>query len=124
MPEVTNTFREALSRPLTQHERDLIRWLLEHSHLDSSRLFPQVDRLSVATRCTCGCPTIDFALDGEPVASKGEQLISDWLADVDGMPVGVMLWQTNDRISTLEVYSLPGTDKPFGLPAMDSIRGY
>jgi len=109
MPEVTNTFRVPLSRPLTQHERDLVLWLLDHSHLDSSRLLPQVDRLSVATKCTCGCPTIDFALDGEPVASKGEQLVSDWLADVDGMPVGIMLWQTDDRISTLEVSCLSGS---------------
>jgi hypothetical protein len=123
MPEGTSKFREPLNRPLTEHERDLVRWLVEHSHLDASRLLSQIDRLSVAARCTCGCPTIDFALDGEPVACKGEQLVSDWLAEVDGMPVGVMLWQTNDRISTLEIYSLPGTDKPFGLPAIASILG-
>jgi hypothetical protein len=123
MPEVANKFREPLNRPLTQHERDLVRWLIDHSHKDASSLLQQIDRLSVATRCTCGCPTIDFALDGEPIATKGKQLISDWLADVEGMPVGVMLWQTNDRISTLEVYSLPGTNSPFGLPAIESIQG-
>ena len=124
MTEVTNKFEESLIRPLTQHERDLVRWLVEHSHPDASRLLPQIDRLSVATKCNCGCPSIDFALDGEPAARKGEQLVSDWIAEVDGMHVGVMLWQTNDRISTLEVYSLPGTDKPFGLPAIGSIRSY
>lgn len=125
MPEFTNPFREPLNRPLNQDERDLIRWLIEHSLIkDASRLLTQIDRLSVVARCNCGCPTIDFAFDGEPVAQKGEQCISDWLADVDGMPVGVMLWQTNDRISTLEVYSLPGTDQPFGLPTIGSILGY
>jgi hypothetical protein len=125
MTEAANKFKEPLIRPLTQNERDLIRWLIEHSFVkDASRLLPQIDRLSVATKCNCGCPTIDFALDGEPVARKGEQLVSDWIAEVDGMPVGVMLWQTNDRISTLEVYSLPGTDKPFGLPSLESIKGY
>jgi hypothetical protein len=124
MPEVANKFKEPLSRPLTQHERELVRWLIDHSPTDASRLLPQIDRLSVATRCTCGCPTIDFALDGEPVSSKGEKLVSDWLAEVDGMPVGVMLWQSGERISTLEVYSLPGTDSPFGLPAIEYIHGY
>jgi hypothetical protein len=58
------------------------------------------------------------------VGSKGEKLVSDWLAEVEGMPVGAMLWQTNDRISTLEVYSLPGTEKPFGLPDIESMKGY
>jgi len=124
MPEVANKFREPLSRPLTQHERDLLRWLIDHSHMNASHLLPQINRLSVATRCTCGCPTIDFALDGEPVAKKGEKLVSDGLAEVEGMPVGVMLWQSNDRISTLEVYSLPGSNSPFGLPAIESIHSY
>ena len=101
-----------------------MRWLIEHSHLDSRRLLPQIDRLTVAGRCNCGCPTIYFALNCEPVARKGEQLISDWLATVDGDLVGVMLFQTNDRISSLEVYSCAGSDKPFGLPAIEAIIGY
>lgn len=124
MLDPKNKFRAPLNRPLTQDERDLVRWLVEHSHLNASSLLLQIDRLSVATGCTCGCPTIDFALDGEPAATEGGVLVSDWLAEVDGMPVGVMLWQTNGRISTLEIYSLPGTDKPFGLPAIGSIHGY
>lgn len=124
MPEVAHKFRECLSRPLTEPERNLVRWLIDHSHTDARHLLPQVDKLSVYAKCTCGCPTIDFALCGEPVETKGEKLVSDWIADVDGMPVGVMLWQANVRISTLEVYSLPGSDKPFGLPAIESFLGY
>ena len=125
MPEVTNPFREPLSRSLTQPERDLVRWLIEHSFVkDASRLLPQIERLSVVAKCNCGCPTIDFALDGEPVSPKGQMCISDWLAEVDGMSVYVQLWQCNDRISTLEVGSLPGTDQPFGLPKIEGIHGY
>jgi hypothetical protein len=124
MHGTTNNFRERLDRPLTQQEQDLVRWLIEHSHLDASHLLPQIDRLRVAWRCNCGCPTIDFALDGEPVGSKSEQLVSDWLADVEGMPVGVMLWQANGGISTLEVYSLPGCEGFFGLPSIESIKAH
>jgi hypothetical protein len=125
MPENTNPCREPLNRELTQPERDLIRWLTEHSFVkDANRLLPQVDMLSVVSKCTCGCPTIDFALDGEPVARKGEQCISDWDAEVDGMPVYVQLWRSNDRICSLEVGSLPGTDQPFGLPEIESILGH
>jgi hypothetical protein len=103
MTEIANKFREPLNRQLTQQERDLVRWLVEHSfHKDASNLLPQIDRLSVASKCTCGCPTIDFALDGEPVVQKGEQLVSDWDAEVDGMPVCIQLWMRNGRISSLD----------------------
>jgi len=125
MPEATNTFREPLKRALTGEERDLIRWLVEHSFVDdATRLMPQIERLSVISKCNCGCPTIDLALDGEPVVRKGEMFISDWLADVNGMPVYVQLWVSNGQISSLEVGSLPGTDQPFGLLAIKSIKGY
>jgi hypothetical protein len=41
------------------------------------------------------------------------------------MPVYVQLWISKDgQISSLEVGSLPGTDQQFGLPAIESIRGY
>jgi hypothetical protein len=123
MNEDTGKGLEALKRPLTPQERDLVLWLLEHSKVSASHLLPQIDRLSVFEKCDCGCPTVYFALDGVPVKRKGEQLISDWLAEVDGDGVGVMLFQTDNRISSLEVYSLAGTEKPFGLPPTESIHG-
>ena len=124
MSEEPTRFLEPIKRPLTDQEREVVVWLLEHSFKNTTDLLPQVERLTVASRCTCGCPTIDFALDGEPVNRKGEQLISDWLAEVDGAEVGVMLFQTNGKLSTLEVYSCAGSDKPFGLPSLESIKGY
>ncbi len=124
MADATNPYREALNRVLSQHERDLVRWLVEHSFVnDAIRFLPQIDRLSVVAKCTCGCPTVDFALDGEPVPRKGSAFVSDWLAAVDGMPVYVQLWVSNDRICSLEIGSLPGSDKPFGLPEIESILG-
>ncbi len=124
MSEDASKGLEPLVRPLTPHERDLVRWLLEHSHLDVSHLLTQIDRLNVFEKCSCGCPTVYFALDGVPVARKGEQLISDWLAEVDGNSVGVMLFESGNRISSLEVYSCAGTMDHFGLPEIESIRGY
>ncbi len=115
---------EPLNRPLTQHERDLVRRLLDHGNPGSDRLAPQIDRLSVFEKCTCGCPTVYFALDGEPVARKGEKCISDYLAEVDGEPVGVLLFETHGKISSLEVYSCAGTLKSFGLPAIESVYGW
>jgi hypothetical protein len=71
MLATNNPYREPLVRPLTPYERDLIRWLIEHSRLkEANRLLPQIDRLSVVSRCNCGCPTIDLALDGKACSAK------------------------------------------------------
>jgi hypothetical protein len=124
MPEDTNKGLAPLNRPLTQNERNLIRWLLEHSNSNVDHLLSQLDRLSVVEKCTCGCPTVYFAVDGEPTSRKGERLIADYLAEVDGDGVGVMLFETKGKLSSLEVYSLAGSEKPFGLPAIASLHGY
>jgi hypothetical protein len=47
--------------------------------------------------------------------------ISDHLAILDGQHVGVMLFATESQLSMLEVYSLAGTDKPFGLPEIQAL---
>jgi hypothetical protein len=107
-----------VDRPLSQEETDLL-----NGFRNADEWLPQIRRLKVIGTCTCGCPTIYFAFDGVPVKRKGEQLISDHLASVDGMPVGVMVFQTGGHISSLEVYSLPGSDKPFGLPMIESMLG-
>jgi hypothetical protein len=124
MPPEPNNGIEALNRPLTLEEKDLLRWLLEHGFPGAEKLLPQIEKLTVVGKCTCGCPTVYFALDGVPVKRKGEKVISDYLALVDEMPVGVMVFETDGNLSSLEAYSCPGSDKPFGLPAINSIHGF
>lgn len=113
-----------LNRQLTPHERDLIRWLLEHGNPGAEELLPQIERLTVVGKCECGCPTVHFALDGEPVPGKGAKLISDYLAEVDDKSVGVMLFETDGKITSMEVYSMAGNDEPFGLPSIESLYGW
>jgi hypothetical protein len=112
---------ESQDRSLTSQEIEPIFWLLENGDPAHRSLSVQLQHLSVAGKCNCGCPTIYFALDGEPVGRKGEQIISDFLANVGGAMFGVMLFQTDGKPSSLEVYSCAGIDEPFGLPAIDSI---
>jgi hypothetical protein len=116
--------REALDRPASQQERDLVRWLLEHGDPQFLPLASQIDSLRVVSKCTCGCPTVDFALEGNPPTRKGEKAISDFGATVDDQEVGVLLFECRGRLSTLEVYSFAGSDKPFGLPKIEDIYPY
>jgi hypothetical protein len=113
--------RAALDRPATQEEREVVRWLLEHGDPKYRPLTSQVDGLKVVSKCTCGCPTINFALDGDPPSRKGTRLIGDFVATVDDQDVGVLLFENDGKLSSLEVYSFAGSDKPFGLPNVDTL---
>jgi hypothetical protein len=115
---------EPLNRPITSHERDLIKWLLEHGEPGSERFLGQVDSLTVIFKCACGCPTVNFALEGEPVSHEAEHILSDYLATVDGQDVGIILFQRGGRLSSLEVYSQAGSENPFGLPEIETIYSY
>jgi hypothetical protein len=114
-------FRATLDRPATQHERDIIRSLLEHGDPQYLQLASQIESLRVVSKCTCGCPTIDFALEGDPPSRKGARLISDFVATVDDQDVGVLLFENDGKLSSLEVYSFAGSVKPCGLPKVDTL---
>jgi hypothetical protein len=114
---------EPLNRPITSHEHDLIKWLLEHGEPGSERFLAQVDSLTVVFKCACGCPTVYFALEGEPV-SQAEHILSDYLATVDGQDFGIILFQRGGRLSSLELYSQAGSENPFGLPEIETIYSY
>ena len=107
MSEASKLF-EPLDRPATQHERDIVRWLLEHGDPQYLPFASQIDTLRVVSKCICGCPTVDFALEGDPPLRKGSHLISDFGATVDDQQVGVLLFACNGSLSMLEVYSCAG----------------
>jgi hypothetical protein len=112
---------EAMRRAVTRKEAAVIEWLLRHGEQGSDRFFAQIETLTIVSRCTCGCPTVHFESENNQASRKGERLISDQLGTVDGEDVGVMLFELNGRLSTLEVYSCAGADKPFGLPKLEDL---
>ncbi len=112
---------ETVNRRIADHEVSLIRWLLTHGEKDADRFTSQIANLTVTSRCNCGCPTIYFDLGGARTSRKGERIISDYLATVDGQDVGVMLFEVDGRLSSLEVYSCAGAHQPFGLPEIESL---
>ena len=115
---------EPQNRPITAKERGLIDWLLRHCDPGSDQLLSQIDALTVTWKCTCGCPTIYFEIPDMPRLHEPEHILADFLATADGNAVGVLLFQRGGRLSSLEVYSLGGTDKPFGLPEIETLRSW
>ena len=111
------------ARPLSDPERRQLEKLLRNGTAESSRYAGQLPLVSVASRCSCGCPTLDLAVAGRS-ASPGSP--STLLAGASGMsPEGIsfeiILHGREGLISELEVYSVTG-EVPFTLAAIDDIE--
>jgi hypothetical protein len=84
----------------------------------------QIPRARVVSRCSCGCPTVDLALDGHLSKRAGGSTI---LADVQGRSpegalVGVIVHGREGELSELEVYSIDGLANRFSLPTPDLLQ--
>ena len=122
--ENTKRGLEPQDRGVTAQEASLVRWLVEHGEQGCDRLLDQIENLKVVSKCNCGCPTVYFALQNDGSSRKGERLVSDWIAEMDGEMFGVMLFAVAAQISSLEVYCCSGRVTTFGLPEIGMIRGY
>jgi hypothetical protein len=102
-------------RRLLPAEVDLVRWLLSHAARAGAGTAPDpvIEELLVKDRCDCGCPSVDFLVEGlaatATIAAEAEGM------SPEGDPVGVILWVRSGRLSGLEVYALAG-EGPVSLP--------
>lgn len=109
-------------RALTPAEFALLEWLLAHGTPEAANYAAQLARVSVVARCTCGCPTLDLALDGKDSRTVGISMI---LAEAsghspEGVAVQVMLHAREGELSELEVISVDET-KIFSLPVPEML---
>ena len=109
-------------RSLSLTELRLLEWLLAHGTVEAANYAAQISRASVVSRCTCGCPTLDLALDGKGSPTAGCSMIPAEAGgrSPEGVPVNVVLHACEGGLSELEVIALDGT-KGFGMPAPDML---
>jgi hypothetical protein len=91
-------------RSISVDEAEVVRWLLVHAPVGGAlaHLVPTVKTLRVVGRCSCGCPSVDFEVDGQTLPA---QPIADATGQTaDGTDVGVILWGRTDVITGLECY--------------------
>ena len=106
-------------RPINDAERELLLWLLRNGVPGAQLLTKQVDGLRVKSKCSCGCPTVDFEISGE--AKPMPRILADvYGKTAKGEEVGVILWADEGRISSLEVYGIEAVDN-FGLPLINTL---
>jgi hypothetical protein len=94
-------------RPLTHHERTLLEWLLQHGNPEAKTYLSQLPHVTVVSRCPCGCPTIDLAVNGQTASVEMPATV---LADVsatspEGIPVGLLVFARAGLLDTFEIYA-------------------
>jgi hypothetical protein len=112
------------ARQLTQKERSLLEELLSHGTAESKLYAGQLPLMTVASRCGCGCPTINLAVDGKVASHRSPSLILSEASGVspEGVSFGIILHCREGLISELEVYPLK--DGAFTLPEIEQIEFY
>jgi len=102
----------------------LLEWLLKNGVEGADAYLEQTPRARVVSRCTCGCPTVDLALD---VRLSGRHGPSTILADAEGRSpeghlISVIVHARGGELSELEVYSIDGPAEHFTLPTPDLLE--
>jgi len=112
------------NRQLTDHERRLVRWMLEHGTSDAPAFLPQLEVAEVTPwRCPCGCASINFQIRGKPAAPPGVHLLADFLFGEEQSLSGIFVYEKDGILSGLEVYGL-ASDAPRSLPEPDELRPF
>ncbi len=113
-----------LPRALTDTERNLVKWMIEHGTGDTSRFLSQLDSAKVCSHCPCGCASIDFMIGNFiPDQKSGMNLFADFVyGDEKKSLFGAFVFSIADTLAGLEVYSLSGDDVPRELPKPEELR--
>jgi len=90
---------ESQHRPITAKERALIDWLLRHGHPGSGQFLEQLDSLVVVWKCSCGCPTVNFAREGKPAPQEAEHILEENDADVLSIHSGQIIGKEEEVVS-------------------------
>lgn len=113
------------NRELTDHERRLVQWMLEHCGPEAAAFLPQLDQAQVTPwKCECGCASINFEVPGQPEeASPGVHPIADYVFGEGDRLSGIFVFEKDGFLSGLEVYGLAG-NAPKSLPLPDKLRPF
>ena len=110
------------NRELTNHERHLAHWMLEHGEPEAAAFLPQLALAEVTPwRCPCGCASINFQIRGRSEAPPGVHVIADFIFGEEETLSGIFIYESDGMLSGLEVYGLPG-EAPQTLPDPEALR--
>jgi len=111
-------------RPLTDEERALVKWMLEHGEPGADRYLSQLNEAVVISGCACGCASIHFQIGDAPADYKpGLTVISDYIFQRgETGHFGVFVFTEENMLSGLEVYGFE--DSPGPLPIIEELMPF
>lgn len=109
-------YRVSDKRPLSPEERTLLEWLISHGVSTARHYAAQLPFVTVVSRCSCGCPTVDLAVNGKQTFGASELVTDVEGRSPEGIFVGVILHAREGQLAELEVYPLADVKGPFALP--------
>ena len=101
-------------------------WLIANGNEAAKEYSPQLANISVVGACTCGCPSIDLALQGRDQRKTAPStILGDFVGTTaEGIEVGIILHAREGEISELEVYPIAHATEPFSLPTIESLKQF
>ena len=111
-------------RPLSDEERSLVRWMLEHGESHAPSFLSQLEQARVGSRCRCGCASVNFSVAGKEPAGTGMDILSDQVWEEGEGHFGVFVFGLSGSLAGLEVYSLDGAVTPTWLPRSEQLRPF
>jgi len=111
-----------MSRPLTEEERSLAKWMLENGTPEGKTFLVQLENAQATSwKCSCGCTSFNFKVDGMPEAPPGTHILGDFLFGSDAGLSGAFIFESEGILSGVEIYGLAGT-APSELPFPSQLR--
>jgi hypothetical protein len=111
------------NRELTMAEYELVRWLLEHGNEGAGAFLHQLKMARVASRCRCGCASVNFSIAGEISSETSFKVLSDYeWTSVEGHLFGIFVFAKGNLLSDLDVWSIEGLTTPTTLPTIEDLR--
>ena len=113
----------AEDRPLSDEERSLVRWMLEHGESHAPPFLPQLEQARVASRCPCGCASVDFSVAGRRSSVTGMDILSDHVwEDAEGHKFGAFVFARGGLLAGMDLYSVDGAVTPTWLPKPEQLH--
>jgi hypothetical protein len=112
------------NRPLTDAERELARWMLEHGTEEAAQYLDQLELAEVTPwKCLCGCASINFQIRGHAEPPPGVRILGDFLINPGDHPSGIFIFSSGGLLSGIEVTGMAG-DAPTVLPRPENLSPF
>jgi hypothetical protein len=109
-------------RPLSDAERRLVQWMLEHGESHAPEFLPQLEQATVRSRCRCGCASINFAVADRHSFDRAMDILSDYVwEDNEGHKFGAFVFAHGGLLAGLDLSSVDGAVTPTWLPKPEEL---